>query len=359
MHDSAGGNGEMRGRSARRIATTEGTAEGGRVALLTGNILRENWFPAHCRQMDLPESTLTLLRDEAYALLVQEALGAEIGKLERERADRVTKRPKFGMLSGRKSKEAYEDALRAVEDSAGPLRVKWAQITGIAERLHPVVRQEVSSYLASESPDYCRVLQIRARLDDWERAFQHLPEVLLAFARDMRELRQAVEKETTPGACAHEIAVLRESAERLGRAEFELSIIVQAALSQAPAGIAEQIRFPALPDLKRVPWVGRLAVLPAAMMVAEVTRAEGEFRAFLAGPAKTVGGQLQQGRAVCAQLANQMLDDYWNVLRTHARTHYVEEMGLDDVIDILNARYVDSDIQRKQEEITAAPFVWR
>eukprot|EP01012_Entosiphon_sulcatum_P002333 TRINITY_DN104776_c0_g1_i1.p2 TRINITY_DN104776_c0_g1~~TRINITY_DN104776_c0_g1_i1.p2 ORF type:complete len:130 (+),score=22.34 TRINITY_DN104776_c0_g1_i1:2-391(+) len=128
---------------------------------------------------------------------------------------------------------------------------------------------------------------------------------------------------------------------------------------QAPAAIAKQICFPGLPDLKRVPWVGRLAVLPPAMAVTEVAQVEGELRAFLAGPSKQIGAQLQASREACAKLANEALENYWTVLRDHARKHYVEEMGVDEVIAMLNARYVDSDIQRRQEEMTAAPFVWR
>ncbi len=328
-----------------------------RVAILRGIPLRGNWFLGSNGRVELTESLMTHLRDEAYAFLVQQALEAELAGLAREKAAVATRKPKFGVLSGRKSREDFDRSMQTVADSAAALHDRLAQIKGIAEWLRPVVRKDVSSYLASVSPDYCRLLQIHARLDDWGRSYAQLPETLLAFARDLRELRQAVEQE--PAASGRGLAVLRESAESLARCHHEFFIIEQAALMQAPAGIAERIRFPRLPELKRLPWVGRIAVLAAPQLIAEVARVETEFREFLAGPGKTVSAQLQASGAVCLQLANQALDDYWTVLREHARKHYVEECGVDDVIATLTERYIHTDLQRRQEALTVAPFTWR
>ncbi|MCX6955531.1 MAG: hypothetical protein NTV51_25570 [Verrucomicrobia bacterium] len=310
--------------------------------------------------MELSESTLTHLRDEAYAFLAQQALLAELAGLERERAAVATTRPRFGVLARKESRVAFEHSMRTVDDRELALRDRLTQLTGIAEWLYPIIRKDVSSYLAGLSPDYCRLLQISARLDDWDRAYRTVPELLVAFARDLRGLRQAAEGAAkSQESLAHELAVLRESAERLAQVEHELHIIEQAALLNAPAAITEQIRFPALPDLKRVSWVGRLAVIPPAKAVADVTRVEAEVRAFLGGPAEEIFPQLQAAREVCVALVNRMLDDYWNLLREHARTHYVEECGIDEVIAMLTERYVDTDIRQRQQSITISPFAWR
>jgi len=307
--------------------------------------------------VELSESLLIHLRDEAYALLAHQALSAEIADREQAKANVATTKPRFAMLAGRKSREAYDRSMQTAEDAVAPLRDKLAQVVGICRWLQPAVRRDVSSYLASVSPDYCRLLQIHARLDDWERSYRQLPEAILAFARDLREVRQAAEKKPAP--FAHELASLRESAEGLARVQHELFIIEQAALLQAPATIAERIQFPTLPDLKRVPWVGRIAVLAPERVIAEVSRVEAEFRGFLAGPDKEMAARLKTCREVCAKMANQALEDYWNVLRAHARSHYVEECGVDQVIEMLNERYVDPEIRQLQESITTSPFTGR
>lgn len=314
----------------------------------------------HDECMELSETTLTHLRDEAYAFLTQQALVSELGVLERERASVATTKPRFGVLARRETREAFARSMQNVDDHEVALRDRLTQITGICEWLHPIIRKDVSSYLASVSPDYCRLLQISARLDDWERAYGTLPEMLVAFARDLRGVKTAAEAAKKTGEpLTQELAILRESAESLEHVQYELNLIEQIALSNAPAAIAERIRFPALLDLKRVAWVAPLAVIPPAKALLEVTRVEGEVRTFLAGPAKHVAAQLQTGRDACVTLINQLLEDYWNVLRNHARTHYVEECGVDDVIATLTERYVNSDIRVRQESLTVSPFTLR
>ena len=302
--------------------------------------------------MELSEATLAHLRDEAYALLVQQALVTRLAELETERAAIATTRPRFGVLARRESRETFERSMREVDDNEAALRAKHAKITTIYEWLHPVIRKDVSSYLAGASPDYCRLLQIAARLTDWERAYRAMPELLVAFARDLRGVQLALaSKKQTADSIPHAFAVLRQSAERISRQQFELAIIEQAALALAPAGLADQIHFPALPNLQRLPWVSELAVSPREQAHAEVMRVETELRTFLAGPGEQVLVQLQETRDTCANLVQQTLESYWNQLREHACAHYVEAREIDDVIAMLTERYIGADIRSRQRAL--------
>jgi hypothetical protein len=306
--------------------------------------------------MELTATTLAYLRDEAYAFLAREALAAKLDEVGRERATVASTRPPFGgMLARRETREAFARSMRVVDDNEAVLRAQLAHLTGIAEWLRPIIRRDVSAYLASVSPDYCRLLQISARVDDWERAYHAVPELLVALARDARGVRQALAGgEKT---IVRELAILRDSAARLASQLRELHLVEQAAQALAPADLAAQVRFPAVPDLQWVTWVGRLAVLPPPQALAEVTRAETEVREFLAGPGEHLQPRLAAVRAACAQRADTMLDRYWETLRQHARAHYVEECDIDQVIAMLHERYVDADLRRRQEAMTVDPFV--
>jgi len=307
--------------------------------------------------MELSDTTLEHLRDEAYAFLAREALLARVEELDREREKVVSTRPPFGVLARKSSREAFARSMRVVDDNETVLRDQLAQITGIVDWLRPIIGRDVSTYLASMSPDYCRLLQIAARLDDWERAYDVIPELLVAFARDLKAVRIALAPDKKfHSLVAHELAALRESAERLVAQQTELQLIEKAALALAPADLAKEIRFPALPDLQRLAWVSRLAVIPPEKALTEVTRVEKETRDFLADPKPRTFARLEASREVCGQLVNHTLESYWSELRTHARAHYVEERDVADIIAMLSERYVDADIRRRQHALSTAPL---
>jgi predicted metal-dependent hydrolase len=308
--------------------------------------------------MQLSESTLEHLQDEAYAFLCREALQESLAALEREKSAISVTRPPFGMLARKATRDAFTQSMRTVLDNEAALRDRIARLDGINDWLRPLIRNSVSGYLAAASPPYCALLQIAARLDDWEIAAQGLPETLVAFARDVRGVRTAA---SAPGAtsqtCAHELAVLRETAERLERRRSELLLIEQSITALAAGGPAAEIRLPTLPDLQRVAWVARLAVLPVAQVVVELTRVEAEVRTFLAEGSANVSARLEAARDICGNLVENALEEYWNQLRAHARRHYVEERDVDEVLEMLTSRYVDASIKRRQRTLTDDPFL--
>ncbi len=290
--------------------------------------------------MELSDTTLAHLRDEAYAFLAQDALRAKLQHLEQEREAVANTRSPFGLLARRETREKFAHSMRVIDDNESVLKDQLARISGIVDGLHPIIRKDVSTYLASVSPDYGRLLQVVARFDDWARSYAGLKELLVAFGRASHDVRLALAaaKPNQPLG-GRELTELRASAERLSGLRHELHTIEQAALAVAPADLAEPIGFPALPDLQRVAWVSRLAVLPPQKALTEVMPVETEVREFLAGPCDQVPASLQSGRDQCVERAAQVLESYWNQLRAHARAHYVEDREVSEIIAMLTQLY--------------------
>lgn len=308
--------------------------------------------------MEFSAATLEHLRDEAYAYLCREALQAQLFALAREKHAIAGTRPPFGgLLTRKESREAFDRSMRTALDHEMALQEQLARIDGITDWLRPLIRNSVSAYLAEASADYCALLQIDARLNDWEQSCAQLPELLQAFARDVRAVATAA---TAPGATnagyVTELASLREMAERLEQQRDELAVLEQSIASLAGEGPAREVKVPVLPDLYRVAWVGRLAVIPPAQLVPEAARVEAEFRQMLTDTMPLIAARLDAARTVCGNLAETALEEYWNQLRQHARAHYVEARDVGDVLEYLTQRYVDADLKRRQTGLTG-PFM--
>lgn len=308
--------------------------------------------------MELSEVTLGRLQDEAYAYLCRQAVEERLASIEREKAEIASTRPPFGVLARKETRDAFSHSMRTVLDNEAALRDRLVRIEGIEKWLRPILRQDVAAYLADVSPDYVRFQQIRARLEDWEGAFQRLPELLLALARELRSVRQAASAGAAAGGgFLNELPVLRESAVRLERQHHEILVITGVVAELTHGGPHEEIRVPVLPDFRRVAWVSRLAVLPPDQAVAEVARVEKEVREFLAAGAELALARLEASRDVCTSLENQAVEQYWAQLRDHARAHYVEERDIDDVLEMLSQRYISADIARRQQALSSNPFL--
>lgn len=303
--------------------------------------------------MEFASATLEHLRDEAYASLGREALQEQLAALERQKAEIADTRPPFGLLARKETRDAFTRSMRTALDNEVALRERLARLDGILDWLRPLIRNGVSAYLAGMSQPYCALLQVEARLDDWECAVQALSDLLLAFARDVHSVRVAASPAgAAPPAYARELAALRTIVGRLERHRHELDVIAQAIGELTAGGLPTEVRLPALPDFRRSAWLDRLALLSPAQVVAEATRVEAEARSFLADEnlAAGVAARLQANRDLCANLAENALEQYWNQLRTHACAHYVEERDVDEVLDMLTRRYVDADIQSRLDE---------
>jgi hypothetical protein len=308
--------------------------------------------------MDLPEATLELLRDEAYVTLCREAVQGRLDSLEQEKVAIASTRPPFGVLARKETRDAFTHSMRTALDNETALRDRLAQIERLADWLQPIIRQELETYLAAASSDYQRFPYILALLDDWETSLQRFPDLLVAFARDMRALREATANTVAGhGQCAHELAVLRDVAVRLEDLQNQLLRIGVAIGDQANVLAAAEVKVPTLPDFRRIAWVSRLGVMPLDQVVAELARVESEVRAFLQGGNALVLARISANRELCTAQQERFLLYYWNQLRTHAQQHYVEERDIDDVLAMLTARYVEAVIVKKQKALTHDPFL--
>jgi hypothetical protein len=306
--------------------------------------------------MELSKATLELLRDEAYVYLCRETVQENLKTLERQKAELASSRPPFGILGGRKTRAAFESSARLTDDTEAALRTRLARAERYETWLHRCISRDLGVFLESVSAEYQRVSHIKRLLDDWEKCVTRmLPDMLLAFAREMRGVRAAL------GATGrveplgdHEIALLRDIAVRIEEQQDYLSNIAGTVSAHALAIGLIDVRVPGLPPFRRRIWVESLPALPPGQALAEVNRAESEIRVFL-NDMQPIVGRLQASRVSCVQRHENYLQQYWDQLRAHAQAHWVEEREVDEVLDTLAGRY-DADIHRHQREVTHNPF---
>jgi hypothetical protein len=307
--------------------------------------------------MELSPTTIEHLRDEAYAMLCRHAVMEALEKIEREKASIASTRPPFGILASKNTRETFERSLHEATGTEAALRTRLGQLIQLESWLHDILHTELREYLAIISPDYRRFATADALLDQWEIEFRTLPELLVAFARDVRNVQQ--DAASAPGhRDLQPFAVLRDSALRV---EQQLTVLDNIAAQIAfllPAAAAAEVRVPALPDFRRVAWVNRIASLPPEQLVAETSRVERDARAFAAHDHSTVPLRLQASHEACRHHEDIFVKQYWDQLRAHAQAHYVEDRDIDEVIEILTQNYVTSDLARRQKEIAAFdPFL--
>ena len=307
--------------------------------------------------MELSKATLELLRDEAYVILSRETLQESLKAVEQQKAALLHSRPPFGMLAARKSRDEFESQQRTAEEHEAGLRERLTRVNRYETWLHRCIRHDLAEYLEGVSAEYKRVGLIKNLLNEWEKlAVKPLPDNLVAFAREMRGLRQAAsstERAERPG--AHELALLRDIAGRVEDQQDRLAQIANAINTHAlEIGLVE-VRVPPLPQFRRRAWVDWLSAVPLDQAIADVTRVEGEVRAFIHGGMQAIVGRLQACRVSCAQRLENYLQQYWDQLRTHAQTHWVQERAIDEVLEAMAQRY-DADILRRQREVTHNPF---
>jgi hypothetical protein len=308
--------------------------------------------------MELSKATLELLRDEAYVLLCRDTLQESMKTLEQEKTVLVNSRPPFGVLAAKKTRDAFESSLKTAGVTEAALRTRLDRAARYETWLNRCIRRELATYLEAISAEYQRVAQIKRLLDEWEHcATRQLPDILVAFAREMRGLRlAAAESGRAEPACAHELALLREITVRVEQHQDHLGHVAAAVNVHALEIGLIDVRVPSLPQFRRSAWVDWLCVIPLEQAIADVTRVEAEVRAFIHGGMQPIMGRLQASRVGCVQRQENYLQQYWDQLRAHAQAHWVEERDVDQVLDTLAERY-DGDIVRRQREVTHNPFV--
>jgi len=301
--------------------------------------------------MELCAETLDHLRNEALVGLCRGWIGERLATLERQREEIHSTRSPFAVFGRRETKEAFTRSVRATEESTNTLRHGLAELEQVELRLLPLIRADLETYLDNVSPEFQQLTRSVRLIEVWQRKLRELADPLLGLARELRVLRTAA-----PGQpMLRGIAIAREITQRLEAAHVTLSGIARDVAGALQAS-ASDVRLPELPELRRVGWLQRLALLPVPKIQAESTPVEAETRRFLAEGLEAACAKAQSCHAVCQALADHYLEQYWSQLRAFAREHYVEEISLEEALPALTARYVDADIARYQRELALDPF---
>lgn len=290
--------------------------------------------------MELSQTTIELLRDEAYALLCREAVKDGLDRLARERANLIDARPAADRAISQVDRGTLNRALRSALDQETGLRHHLNQIAHLEKRLQDAIRPELHAYLTVASGDYARFATAHKLLEQWQREFAALPERVTAFAHDVRQILQ----ETTASGGRPDLrlfATLRDTALRLEQHATKLDEI--GGLLAANVVPGSGISVPVLPDFHRVAWVSSIFLLTAPQLAAETARVETEMRQFLAHDQDAVRIHLKASHEICQCAAENLLQGYWSQLRIHAQIYYVEEREMDVVMEELIRRYLTPD----------------
>jgi hypothetical protein len=305
--------------------------------------------------MELTEDTLSLLRDEAYVYLCREVVEEKLAALEQEKVAIASTRSPFGVFARKSTRDAFTRSMSTALNNEAALRDRLVQIVRLEDWLQPLLRRDIAAYLDAVSEDYQRFSKIHALLAEWHVGLLALPEMLTAFTRDMRTVREAAASGRRPEARA--ATALVEIAARVEEHFMKLAQTGAAIAEHACHLGAEEIRLPTLPNLQRVTWVNRLGVIPLGQVGPEIVRVESELRALIIGGTETALARLRGTQEIALQLQEAFLENYWKQLRTHARIHYVEERDLDEVLETLTGCYDGAINAQRRTLASHNPFI--
>jgi hypothetical protein len=152
--------------------------------------------------MELTEDTLSLLRDEAYVYLCREVVEEKLAALEQEKVEIASTRSPFGVFARKSTRDAFTRSMSTALNNEAALRDRLVQIVRLEDWIQPLLRRDIGAYLDAVSEDYQRFSKIHALLAEWHVALMALPEMLTAFTRDMRTVREAAASGRRPDARA-------------------------------------------------------------------------------------------------------------------------------------------------------------
>lgn len=306
--------------------------------------------------MDLNRITLELLREEAYVLLCREAILARIEVRNREKASltpaspvRATPAPAW---------DSSPPMARPESDPDVALYTRLSRIGRIESWVQKCLRVELVAHLEATNAVFQGGMRIQQALNEWEFCVRHvLPDSLAEFARELRGLRQAAGEPSRRAAAttAAEFVAVRRIAARVEDQQLQIGRIAAAIAGHAQKLGATDVLPPSLPNFLRMVWVDWLTVVPVEQVVSEVTRIESEVRTFLNHGLASTLEHLQGGRNACSTRQEHLLQEFWQRLREHAQSHFVEERELDTVLDSLSNRY-EPEISRR-ESSRSQPFL--
>jgi hypothetical protein len=301
--------------------------------------------------MELPYETIVHLRCEALAARCRAEITGELADLERQAEDLRGTRSPFTVFARRETREARTRSLQAIADKAADARDRLAQVEDVERRLGRQLQADLEANSEQFSADYLKYRRSVRMIDAWQHKLREQTDTLIAFARELKNLR-------SPGAAmpaVRAVAAVRELAQRLEAAHQVLTGIARDATAVIEAS-ASAHQLPALPVLRRMAWVQRLTFITAQQADVESTLVETETRRFLACGLEAAQARAVECRSALQAMADRYLEQYWNQLRAHANEYYISESDCAAAREDLIARYVTAEVVSCQTELCADPF---
>ncbi|OIR06480.1 hypothetical protein GALL_113970 [mine drainage metagenome] len=310
--------------------------------------------PNESSPVSLPKDIEALLRDEAYMAvgqtLVTQALHAAAVKID----DIHDSRPPFGILSSKKRRTDYEQALRAAMEERTALKGRLSKIESLEAWVRLLIRPRLREYVRRASPSFARGKEILGALEQFSGHIRGSLGHVQATARELRTLSRLLSEPTTRAALVRAHADLREAATNLDCMFLQLEIADQRLRRAAAGSIFSEVAAPTVCLSAQAPIVERILNSPQgdARLLAE--KAETALRTFIAKGSADLLAQADAARTYVTAIEDEYIDNYWNQLRVFAQAHYVVEADLDEVLmDLIHRR-----LNERQNEIHARdPFL--
>ncbi|HKB92382.1 MAG TPA: hypothetical protein VKC60_17835 [Opitutaceae bacterium] len=300
--------------------------------------------------MPLSQETIDLLRDEAYLALNRQTLTAAIKAVSSRIKQLKESRPPFGVLASRKTRDAFEAEMQTANENELTFKSRLAKAEMLENWVKQRLRPSIHDYLCGASVEYQRGNDVRLAFDRLIVQVDRYPEYLQAFARDLRALIKVLATGGGRVALAHTRADLRKSAETLDCQALQLEIAGQRIIRAAEGSLFSEIKIHQPAFKAQSALVDQLTKLDDSEAQKCAHQAETEARTFLADGLHRLRTAAEASRSRISHIESDYLEKYWQELRTHAQTHYVEDRDLTEVLHELTERYVG---HRQHEESVA------
>ncbi|HNC23375.1 MAG TPA: hypothetical protein PLU52_04150 [Opitutaceae bacterium] len=316
--------------------------------------------------MNLPPELVSLLTDEAYAVLCQQSLSEALTQVTKEKETIISTRPPFGVLASSTTRTSYQTQLRSAQDSEAGLRERLEKLAQVEAWLKHDIEKTLRGFMPKVSGDFRTCEEAAAVVTRWETATQGLKELAQALARDARAVAAAINPMPLPSGLPPTAAAIEQS-KLAAIANLRITVVaiqsavadvleVRAQFTQLCDEQADGLQLPLPPDFRTVAWVDQLALLGNGAATAEAVRCESEARNFCGDGLKAYVTQANDVRDACHDASQAILAQYWRQLRVHAMTHFIRERDVDEVLTELAQHRVAAEVKRRQASFEAAAF---
>lgn len=303
--------------------------------------------------MSLPDDVIPLLRDEAYVHLCRDALKGAIESVATQKQELSEVREAYGIASGTGEAAASVASMRDLLESEAALETSLAALEAIENCLTPAIRERLGNYLARASESYRRGAKIAASISAWDQLLDTYGERLLALARNIKSVSMsfagaAGAARSAFGERAQALAELRMSADNLDRTAFQIESLARTVAMFAAGSPYENAVLPELPIKGVVEWVDNLGLRHERDVLAALQDMEHDVRTLVAKKLAYFHGKAASTYESIGVVNNHELEGYWQVLRSHALAHYVQDRDVDEVLSELHERYLVGEVEARQ-----------